>query len=311
MNKKQQKSYKVQVSIFFLALFFWFMVKMGKDYDYTTNIPLSITINNENSWLKYPPPNFARVEFSGRGIDLLRLNFYNPVYEIDLSAGREQMVLNLSNHREFVRIPREVDVQVKSVISPIELQFDLDERKEKKVPVIVKADLKTENGFVFVNAIAEPESIMVIGPAIYVDTLTKIYTLPKEYRNVNLAFEDQFDILQNNTFYVQYKPQKAEVLFDIQRLAEKEVENVPVKMVNVPDNYEVVPLPSMVTVYVKGGEKVLAEAGADQFLVTINFKKDWKPGNKRVKADVSTHLNVTYTELRPATFELIVQKKKR
>jgi len=311
MNKKKRKSYKVQTSIFLLALFFWFMVKMGKDYDYTTNIPLDVIINNNNTWLKYPAPKAVRVEFSGRGIDLLRLNFYNPVYEIDLSAGREQMVFNLSNHREFVRIPREVDVQVKSVISPIELQFELDKRAEKQVPIIVQSDLKTENGFVFVNAIADPESIMVIGPATFVDTLSKIYTMPKEYRDVNLSFEDQFDILQNTTFHARYKPRKAKVFFDIQRLAEKEVENVPVKMINVPDNYEVVPLPSKVAVYVKGGEKLLSEAGADQFLVTIDFKKDWKPGTKRVKADVATSLSVTYMELRPATFELIVQKKKR
>ncbi|MCB0313726.1 MAG: hypothetical protein KDH84_10765, partial [Calditrichaeota bacterium] len=75
-------------------------------------------------------------------------------------------------------------------------------------------------------------------------------------------------------------------------------------------NYQVVPLPSKVKVYVKGGEKILAEAGAEDFEVEIDFDKEWQPGTEEVRATVKTKLNISYVESRPAKFQVLVQKKR-
>ena len=101
------------------------------------------------------------------------------------------------------------------------------------------------------------------------------------------------------------------MFFDVQRLAEIEIPEVPVTVINTPENYEVVPLPSLVTLYVKGGEKILAEATANDFQVVIDFARDWQPGTTRVKARISTSIQVLYVESQPPQFELIVHKKKR
>lgn len=312
MKKSEKpKNYKAHIAIFVLAFIFWFMVKMNKPYDYTVAIPLHVINNNSETWLKYPAPEDVRVEFSGRGIDLLRLGFYNTAYEIDLSAETQKFSFNLTEHREYVRKPQSIDVEVKSIVSPIELAFDIDQRRERKIPVNVNADVKTQNGFICVNKVADPESIMVIGPASFMDTLSVIQTETKSYQNINLAFDDRFSIRKSEEFFGEYQPHRLKVFFDVQRLAEKEIVEVPVKVENVPDNYQVIPLPSRVLVYVKGGEKVLAEADKTHFNVIIDFQKDWQPGARRVNARATTDLNVSYLEIRPQSFELIVQKRNR
>lgn len=304
-----KKSYKAHAGVLLLAVVFWFMVKMSKDYDYTLEIPLKVTITNEEVCLKYPPPEDIMVEFTGRGIDLLQLNFYQPAYEIDLSEERGKLVLNLSEHREYVRVSDDVAVQVKSIIRPHEIEFELDQRLTRKVPVKVDAEVKTDNGFIWVGSIAEPESVLVSGPATYVDTLRHLHSEKKVYQTIRMGFHDKMNLLKDEQFYGDYRPEKVEVFYDVQRLGEKEILEVPVKVVNT-GSYQVVPLPSRVTIYVKGGEKILAEAGMEDFEVVIDFEKEWQPGIEQVRAMVKTALNISYVESRPARIQVLVQKKR-
>lgn len=311
MNTQRLKhNYKIKAAIFALAFLFWLIVKMIKVYDYTLDIPLRVTINNEDICLKHPAPEKVRVEFSGRGVDLLQLNLYRPYYEVDLSEERNLFVMNLTEYREYVRLSEKLGVSVKSIISPHEARFELDRRRQKKIPLQAPVEVKTEPGFILVNTVAHPESILVVGPASFLDTLKMLVTEEKSYSGIDRAFTDDFQILTNHRFYAEYIPRNVKLFFDVQRLAEKEVANVPVKVINVPAGYEVVPLPPTVKVYVKGGEKILAEAEAKDFVVQIDFSRDWRPNAAPVRASVRTDLNVSYLESRPPYFELIVEKKR-
>jgi YbbR domain-containing protein len=311
-DKPVKKNYKALLAVFILALIFWFMVKMNRVYDYSLDIPLKILINNDDIWLKYPAPKDVRVAFSGRGIDLLQLNLYDPTYEIDLSDEHGSYSINLSEHREYVKIPRELSVEVKSIIRPHSINFELDTRLGKKIPVKIQAEVETDPGFIWVSASAQPDSVTLIGPASYVDTIRAISTVKKSYKKIKLSFYDDMEIQKRPDFHGEYFPEKMEAHFDIQRLAEKEIENVPVTVDNIIGNYEVVPLPSVATIYAKGGEKILAEASLKDFKVIIDFKKEWKPGESaKIKAKVTTDLNLSYVESRPTMFDLIVQKNRK
>lgn len=309
-TKPGKKRYKEFAVVFAIAFVFWLTIKMTKEYDYTLEIPLDVINNNDEICLKYPAPEMVRVEFTGRGVDLFQLGFSHPKYEVDISAEKNSFVLNLTEHPEYVQVSNKLTVEVKSIISPHEVKFDLDKQIEKKVPLIVRADVKTDNGFIWVNTSTQPDSITIRGPVSYLDTLKSLSTVKKNYSKINLAFKDKLAVITNPRFYAKYIPEAVEATFNIQRLAEKEFQNVPVNVINVPDNYEVVPLPSTVKVYAKGGEKILAEAEAKDFEVIIDFARDWQPGATRVKASVKTNLNVSYLESRPPYFELIVQKKR-
>jgi len=308
--KPGKKNYKELAVVFAIAFVFWLTIKMTKEYDYTLEIPLDVINNNDQICQKFPAPENVRVEFVGRGIDLFQLGFSEPKYEVDISDEKNSFVLNVPEHPEYVRYSNKLAVNVKSIISPHEVKFELDKQVEKKVPVVVRADVKTDNGFIWVDTSTRPDSITIIGPVSYLDTLKSLFTIKKSYSKINLAFKDKLAVIANPRFYAKYIPETVETIFNVQRLAEKEIPNVPVTVTHVPEDREVVPLPSTVKVYAKGGEKVLAEAEAKDFEVIIDFARDWQPGTTRVKASVKTNLNVSYLESRPPYFELIVQKKR-
>lgn len=309
MSKVASKDYKTIIIVTALAFFLWLVVRMNKIYDHPYDIPLRVTNNNPTKILKYPVPQMVRVEFVGRGIDLMRLQFYEVVYEVDISDVKDRITINLTEHPEFVHFPEDITVPVKSIIRPQQILFQLDDLREKLVPLKVKATVKTEPGYSLIQAQATPDSIQVQGPAAFVDTLSAIYTKSETFNDVKLPFSGELAIRKNPNFYARYLPEKVTVNFDVQRLAEKELNNIPVEVVNVPEQFDVVPLPSFVRLYIKGGEKILANADKDDFRVVINFKRD-RQNDQRIPATIHTDLNVIYVESRPAHFELIVQKKK-
>lgn len=307
-----QRSYRAQVLAFLVAVIFWFLIKMTGQYEHTLEVPLKVTINNPDIVLKHPAPDQVLVEVQGRGLDLLQLSFYEFSYEVDLSDEQQrEYVLNLSDHPEYVSVPGEVDVAVKSIVRPHEIRFDLDRRVTRRIPVRVRSDIDTENGFIVADVRPVPDSVVVTGPAAYVDTLSYLPTLLKRYEDVNLSIVETLDLIPDPRYFAEIVPHRVEATFDVQRLAEKTIRDVPVDVINVPKGYEAVPLPSMVTLYVKGGERILAEAGPDNFSVTIDYKRDWMPGQERCKARLETDLDVLYMESRPPEFELVVQKNRR
>ena len=310
ISKKTTRDYKTIIVIVIFAFFLWLVVRMNKTYDHAYNIPLKVINNNPAKCLKYPVPNMVRVEFLGRGVDLMRLQFYDIVYEVDISDVKDRIQINLTEHPEFVHFPEDITVPVKSIIRPQQILFQLDDLKEKVVPVKIKANIKTDAGFSLIESIPVPDSIKVRGPATFVDTLTHIDTKSESFENMRLPFSEEFGIKESHEFYAVYLPEKVNVSFDIQRLAEKELNNVPVEVINVPRQFDVVPLPSFVKLYIKGGEKILANAEKEDFKVVINFNRDWRKNGEKVPATIQTDLNIINVESRPAQFELVVQNKK-
>lgn len=310
ITKRPSKDYRTMVIVVIMAFFLWLVVRMNKTYDHAYDIPLQIINNNPNKILKYPVTKKVRVEFLGRGVDLMRLQFYDIVYVVDISDVKDHISINLTEHPEFVHFPEDITVPVKSIIRPQQIVLQLDDSREKLVPVKIKADVKTSPGFSLIHSTVKPDSILIRGPATFMDTLTHISTKSKSFKDISSQFSEEFEIRKNPQFYADYRTEKVMVNFDVQRLAEKELLNVPVEVVNVPRQYEVVPLPSFVKLYIKGGEKVLADAEKEDFRVVINFNRDLLQGDKRVPASIHTDLQVIYVESRPAQFELVIQKRK-
>jgi len=284
---------------------------MNKNYDFAINVPLKIVNAGSSYCLKYRVPQKVRVVFVGRGSDLFRLSFFNLRYSVDISGVKRKLKVNLIEHPEFVQFPEEISVKVKSIARPQELDLEVDKCRQKKVPVRAMVSLKTKDGYTLVGITAQPDTIVVNGPASYVDTLKYVKIIKNMDSDIAAPFQTKIPVKQTKNFYAKYIPQQVQLSFDIQRIAEKAIENVPVEVIHTPPNYDVVPLPSFVNLYLRGGEKILAGARPEDFKVVIDFRRDWRPGNDKIKSHVETKLNLLFTEARPSQFELIVQKKGR
>ena len=312
MKLKPQKikvDYKSIIGVMTLAFLLWFMVKMNRVYDHSIEIPIKFVNLDSDKIFKVLPDQKVHVEFTGKGIDLFRISFYQIFYQIDLSGVPLHSEFDLSGHPEYVDLPAEFDISVKSIVRPREITLDLDRKVVQKLPVRVDYELLEPAHYILVDVSPKPDSIVVTGPAEMFKNVKEIFTEKKSFSEPSKAFVEVMKIQQLENYYALYEPNQVEVNFDIQRLAEKQVLDVPVTVINKPATLQVIPLPSMAVIYIKGGEKMLADLSADDFQIVIDFGKIWRPGLQKVKADLKTDANIVYMETRPPLFELIVQKK--
>ncbi len=308
-GKRKKKDYKTILAVVAISFVLWFMVKMSQVYEYAYEVPLEIVNSNPQSCLKYPVPQKVKVVFSGKGENLFRVQFSELSYQVDLSDVRQRMVLRLVDHPEYVQLPAGAGVTVKSILRPQEVVFELETCHEKSVPVKPNYRVTTDLGFILVGVTAQPETVLVKGAYSYVDTLQAVTTAPVIRKKASLPFTETVPVHGNPTYWAHYDPATVELFFDIQRIAEREIKGVTVKVINVPDNLDVVPLPSFVTLYIKGGEKILANARPEDFEVVIDFRRDYQGEGVKIPASIHTRLNLLYAESRPSTFELVVKPK--
>ncbi|MFZ0389318.1 MAG: CdaR family protein, partial [Calditrichia bacterium] len=288
------KNYKTILGVGLLSFFLWFIVKTSKTYEYQMDIPIRYTNLDSERIFKHPQSSNARVEFVGKGKDLLRLHFYDVGYQIDLSGVPDNMRLDLSEHPEFVSLPGELDLAVKSIMRPRFLNIQLDNKVERKLPVEVRYQVKVPPGFLLSGVEPQPDSVLVIGPEVVFDSVRSVQTESKSFSPHEQAFQEKFELKKPKNFFVRYKPENITVNFDVQRLAEREIFGVPVEVINPPEDAQVIALPSVANIYIKGGEKVLADLKARDFRIIVDFEKVWRPGVERVKADLKTKTNVLY-----------------
>ncbi len=306
---RKKRDYKTIVAVVTIATILWFMVKMSNTYEYSYEIPLQILNTNPQICLKYPVPENVKVVFSGKGENLFRLQFSELAYQVDLSDVKRKMVLRLVDHPEYVQLPVGANVEVKSILRPQEVVFELETCRQKTVPVNPNYQVTTDLGFILVGVQAKPDTVLVRGGHSYVDTLKYVTTTLVKREKASLPFSEVVAVQGNPTYWAVYNPATVELFFDIQRIAEREIKGVNVKVINVPRNLEAVPLPSFVTLYIKGGEKILANAKPEDFEVVIDFRREYKGPGVKIPASIKSNLDLLYAESRPSTFELVVKPK--
>jgi YbbR domain-containing protein len=307
---KIKRDYKSIFGVSFLAFLLWFMVKLNRSYEYTINVPIRYSNLDTNLVFKYPQTKEIRVQFAGKGRDLLKLPFYNLEYQIDLSNTDIIFELDLAEYPEYLTYPGDLNVAVKSIIQPRTLIVELDRKVKRMVPIAPPStnNFRTAEGYLLVKLDLRPDSILIEGPRELFEKTSRITLEQKNFTDLSRPFETQYKINQIGDYNATYSPRIINVFFDVQRLAYKWIGGIPVEVLNKPPNYQVVVLPPEADVYVKGPEKVLAVLGPDDFRIEIDYKRVWRAGIKKVPAKLISNAEVIYTETRPAEFELIPHK---
>ncbi len=156
-----------------IALVFWILVKLSQVYGVWKPAQVNISIPEETALTKMPPSNLM-LKFEARGWDLLFNSGNLSKLELDYRMEEEsEMVIPAGQLRsdifENLSSPRikVVDVNYN------ELFLNVENRLERKIPLILNKKIEFSEGFNFSNEInIQPDSITVSGPESVVQTIT-------------------------------------------------------------------------------------------------------------------------------------------
>jgi YbbR domain-containing protein len=195
------------------------------------------------------------------------------------------------------------------IVAPDMISIELDKKIEKKFPISAESiKVQIPEHYVQVGKIRfEPDSVTVSGPESKIIKMQSIPTELKEYKNKKKQFSDNIYVnkIDENVFI--YDVSKVKLFVDIQIIGEKVLEDVNIKVINVPVGYSVKVEPATVNLKIKGGINYVNEIKKEDISVEISWNKEWEKYRAYTEKLIIRHPNdvISYEEM-PKTFTVIV-----
>ena len=278
MNQKNNKSNKLYYTFIlfsFLSVIFWFMTKLSKEYDSSIKYPVSYINLPSNKLLQEKPSEYIDVRIKATGFKLISSKVSPRKLTIDASNIYGKSLTNyyllLSQQKLSVQKQLNTGVKVAYFIKD-SVHFKLGVLNQKKVIVKLISDLLFEEGFELNNSISiQPDSILLTGPKLTLDTISSVSTGLLQKKELNVSINEFLDIKEfNPDSNVSAEKDKVLIIASVERFTEGSVE-VPIKVINIPDGKQINTFPKFVKVTYRIALSNFNKIDSSTFLIECDY----------------------------------------
>ena len=311
MNLKHKilNNLKYKITVILLAILVWFYVKTEDNYSYSFNIPLHITNLGEDRIIVNTIPNYVKATFWGKGRTLFSLMLRRDVsYNMDVAdlSGEKKISLDKNN----IRMLRKTDVKVINIVHPKAINLVLNKLFLKKVPIVCSSKIETLPGYTVVDKVRLlPDSVVVKGPKSEIEQISSVVTEKKSFQKIKRDFENKIKLIKPQQKHVSLNVNQTKLLVDIQKLMEKRIVEIPVKIINPPRNATVTVIPSTLSLILEGGTEILLNVTRNDITAYIDDKKVVGSKENNHPADIVTPPEIRSRDVQPVRIKIVVERK--
>ncbi len=301
--------FRVLLGSFLLALLLWAAVTTDKIYSITIALPFKITRVAEGYVLSEPPPKTIKLKLKGKGRALLGLYFYKPMIKIELPMTKQTTVINLRDYQNQFNVGQELGITIVDIIEPKKLEVKVDKYVEAKRPVQIRHQIKPVAGYSLTGVIPKIDSVMVMGPEQIIQKIKSIQSQTIKIDGVRYPFTEKVTLISPYPGIVQIKPRQIMVQFKIEQIVERQLYNIPIQIINLPENLIPKAVPPVISVRIKGSEERVKAIEAEQIAAIFDYRKDYKIGRSHYVPKIELPQGVTVVQVSPRSFRLLLKKK--
>jgi hypothetical protein len=263
-----------KIYIFIAAILFSFILwgSISLSDFYYTDVDLRLLLTD------FPPgytsgsniPGNVSLRVKGQGWRLVSLNIgADSDFKVSVNGDSGQKVIgiasNLTNNRWILSELEIID------IAPDTIVFNVEKIISKKLPVVPQLNLDFKPGYGLASDIKfSPDSIFISGPAGMIRIMEQIRT--KDIELASLDSKIQKVVLLPTLRGFTYSSQSVMVTLDIQRIIDRQIDNIEVEVLDIPPDKEVLLFPNKIGCSVRGGIKVLGKLSKENFKSYVYYK---------------------------------------
>ena len=301
-----KKNLHIIIISFLFSVILWISISLSNDYYTTLEIPVRL-IDFPNGYSTGSlTPQKVTVKIKGKGWKLI--TFYlssEDYYLVPVGTRTGKRNVRLSNYlvdNQWLTSDLEV-----SSISPDTLTFMVEKTISQKLSIIPDLNLNFRNGYGLASPVEiSPDSTIVTGPATYVEELTSIPTKTTKFNNLeNLTIKT---IPLKKYFGMNYNDNSVRLTLDVQKIVDKNFENLPVNVVDVPKDRSVLLLPNQISIGVRGGIDILGKLDTAQFNVYVSYREVVLDTLGSVEPHVDMPKNISLQFTKPERLRYIIKK---
>lgn len=300
-----RKKLNIFIASVLFAIALWASISLSDVY--YTNIDVRLSLIN------YPAgyttgsnlPDKIRLRVKGQGWRLVSINV-GPESEFRVSVNEDsgKINLSLSNSLESNRWLLS-DVEIIDLY-PDSIKFFVERIISKKLRVSSGLNLDFKPGYGLASdIIIKPDSVTVNGPSSILKKMKELKTSENSLNLLDAKTETEVSLptLQGFTFSTNF----VDVILDIQRIVDKQFENVPVDVLDKPSGKDVVLLPNRIEINLRGGIEILGKIRPDQFHAYVKYQTLLRDTTGSVTPELLLPKNVTLQYLKPDRLRYIIR----
>lgn len=304
---KERKLPIILISLVF-SILVWASVNLGNLFKTTIEVPVKVENLRSDQAIAVPLPHTVQFTIESTGWQLLNtLLTPNLYYTIDFSAvSRNNFLFTSRELYERVNLARSIHVVA---TSPETVTVRLDERVSKKVPVTPMLNITFREGFGIVGDIAvTPESIMISGAKSLLSKIQEWKTKPFSVHDINAPFSMKFLLSDTLGFEVSRPDAPVDVKFEVQPIAERTIEDIPVEILQVPENKNIVLIPPKISIIVRSGVNNVANLSQKDFQASIDYKSILLDTSGLMKVTIFGPDHVKIVQQHPELIQYVMRK---
>ena len=251
-------------------------------------------------------PKDITIKLKGKGWNLFSLNIGKDVtYNVSVNGDSGIIDIKLSDYlSDNGWVLSEFDI---IDIVPGSISCLIDRKIEKKIPVVADLLLDFKVGYGLAKQVVLlPDSVIVNGPRSIISSLKELKTKQIKLTTLNKKIVKNigFAELPGTVFLTEY----VSVTFDVQRIVDKQFDDINVKVINVPPDRDVVLLPNKISLGVRGGIDILGKLKNEQFETFISYRDVVLDtlGNVIPKIKLPDNTNLIY--IKPERLRYVIKK---
>lgn len=265
-----KKKLPIIIASFLFAVIIWISVLLGNSFIYRIEAPLKISLNDNDVAIKSSLPSTVILNLNAQGWKILSILFTKDIsYRCMLLTKENVFRYQLANG---VSENQWLNSEVKVVdVSPAYIQVELDKKISKKVKVNPVADLDFKKGFGLARQLnIFPDSITILGARSLLHQITEVNTNALVLKNSSTQFIEQVGIDVKPG--IEVSPSFVKVYGDVQKNVDREMENIPIEIKNIPRDKTILLLPDKISLSVRGGINFLGRITKNDFKVFIDYQ---------------------------------------
>lgn len=308
LKKKVDQRIIAYIICVLIASILWFLNALNKEYNTQITYPLKYTAFPTDKYIASELPSSITLDVTAKGFSLLGHKLQTSFQPIEVNVSsylplftQHDSVLTYTLRTSTIqdRIASQMSSDIKLTrIVPESIHFKLTNAKSKMVPVKVNVDYQLNPQFILKHKPSiNPDSILVTGPSIIIDTIQAIYAKPLHLGLLQDKQNHLVNLIPIN--HVLLSTENVHVAVDIEQYTEIQL-SISIRSENVPDSLRLRLLPSYTNVTCNVGLSRFDHLKAADFEFIVNY----------IQTKNSTYLDVVPKRIPEFVYDLTYSPKK-
>lgn len=300
-----RKKINIFIASLIFAIILWGSISLSDVYYTNVDVKLALINLPEGYTTGTQLPEKIVVRVRGQGWKLLSINVGPETeFRVTLDKDSGNYRLNLEKYLETNRLLfSDIDI-IK--IYPDTINFFVERILTKKLPIVSGLELDFKPGYgLATDILLNPDSVLVSGPVSYLRKMEAIQTESSTFTSLDGKTQTEVGFPKMQGF--SFSSNSVEVTIDVQRIVDKQFEDIQVEVIDLPDGKEVVLLPNKIGIQVRGGIEILGKLKPAQFNAYVKYLTLVRDTTGSVKPEISLPKNVTLQFTKPDRLRYVIR----